>query len=405
MDRRFDNIEMDSTIEYNQGQRDASDPEIELRVHARGIDAGQLLAGITDTEAVEPQTDADVCQAADPDVNHWPVGFTPRGDPAATPPSAAAEASAAWCRQTTHSTSYPTTDAYYGPHPSVSGAAVVDQSSARGSDLGCYVGPSSFQPGVERVVVSTWGTFTPTTTGAHTNTTSTLTSTHVTCSTVCGPVQAAYMRGPPPTGLTSVHPARQVFMPQPIEPSGRFPGALAGPVGILRPPVGTVERTWRDASTRSNLRPAFDMSQVASRPEDTAVNPSGECYLSNGLLSNPVSVLEQKCTPREAMGLSRKRLWNPSRCALPGWKLVRQGYDQPLEPLRRAQVRWGCPATRHHPVHPVGCMSSNLLGRMCSPCVLRHKVLPHRETKWLATSGHVHPVLFLACPQFHFLLM
>jgi len=47
--RRFDNIEMDSTLEYNPGKRDASDPEIELRAHARGIDAGQLLAGSTDT--------------------------------------------------------------------------------------------------------------------------------------------------------------------------------------------------------------------------------------------------------------------------------------------------------------------------------------------------------------------
>jgi len=128
------------------------------------------------------------------------------------------------------------------------------------------------------------------TTGAHTNTTSTLTSTCVTCSTVGGPVQAAYIRGPPPTGLTSVRPARQVFMPQPIEQSGRFPGALAGPVGILCPPVGTVERTWGDASTRCNLRTEFDKPQVASRPEDRAVNPSVERYLSNGLVSNPVSV-------------------------------------------------------------------------------------------------------------------
>jgi len=190
---------VDSTLEYNPGQRDASDPEIEFRAHARGIDAGQLLAGSTDTEGVGPQTDADARQAADPDVGHWPVGFTPRGDPAATPPSTAAEASAAW-RGQTHSTPYPTTDAYYGPHPSVFGAAVVDQSSAMGSDLGCFVGPSSSRPGVERVVVSSWGTFTPTTTGAHTNTTSTLTSTCVTCSTVGGPVQAAYYRGPPPTG-------------------------------------------------------------------------------------------------------------------------------------------------------------------------------------------------------------
>ena len=87
---------MDSTLEYNPGQRDASDPEIELRAHARGIDACQLLAGSADTEAEGLQTDADARQAADPNVGHWPVGFTPRGDPAVTPPSAAAEASTAW---------------------------------------------------------------------------------------------------------------------------------------------------------------------------------------------------------------------------------------------------------------------------------------------------------------------
>jgi len=142
MDRRFDNMEMDSTFEYNPGQRDASDPEIELCVHACEIDAGQLLAGSTDTEAVGLQTDADARQAADPNVGHWPVGFSPWGDPAATLSSAAAEASAAWHGQTTHSTPYPTTDAYYGPHPSVSGAAGVGQSSTMGSDLGCFVGQS-----------------------------------------------------------------------------------------------------------------------------------------------------------------------------------------------------------------------------------------------------------------------
>jgi len=75
--RCFVNIEMDSTLQYNPGQRDASDPEIEFRAHARGIDAGQLFAGITDTEAEGPQTDADARQAADSNVGHWPVGFSP----------------------------------------------------------------------------------------------------------------------------------------------------------------------------------------------------------------------------------------------------------------------------------------------------------------------------------------
>jgi len=297
---------MDSTIEYNPSQRDASDPEIEPRAYVREIDAGQLLAGSTYTEAEGLQTDADARQAADPNVGHWPVGFTPRGDPAATPPSAAAEASTAWRGQTTHSTPYPTTDTYYGPHPSVSGAEVVGQSSAMGSDLKCFVGPSSVRPEVERAAASTWGTFTPTSTSAHTNTTYTLTSMCVTCSTVGGPVQAAYYRGPPPTGLTSVRSARQVYMPQSIEQSGRFPGALAGPVGILFPPVETVERSWGDASTRSSLRSEFDMSRVASRPEDRAVDPSGPRYLSNGWVSDSVSVTRAEMYSKGSHGARPK---------------------------------------------------------------------------------------------------
>jgi len=111
---------MESTLEYNPGQRDASDPEIELHAHARQIDAGQLLARNTDAEAEGLQTDADARQAADSNVGQWSVSFSPWGDPAATPPSTAAEASAAWHGQTTHSMPHPITDAYYGPHPSVS---------------------------------------------------------------------------------------------------------------------------------------------------------------------------------------------------------------------------------------------------------------------------------------------
>jgi len=255
MDRRFENVETDSTVDNTFGQMDTSDPDIEFRAHARGIDAGQLLAGRAEAVTVGPQTDADTRQAADPNiVGHLAVSSTPRGDPVATPPSAAAEASAAW-RGTTHSTPYPTEVAYYGPHPSASGAAYAGQSSAMGSELGCFVGPSSSRSGVKRVVVSNWGEVTPTTTGARTNTNATLTSTYVTCSTIGGPVQAAYIGGPPPTGLTSVHPARQVFMPQPIEPSGSFLRALAGLVGTLCPPVGNMENIWGEASTAviSNL--------------------------------------------------------------------------------------------------------------------------------------------------------
>jgi len=62
---RSDNIDMESTLEYSPGQRDASDPEIELSAHVRQIDAGQLLARNTDAEAEGLQTDADTRQATD----------------------------------------------------------------------------------------------------------------------------------------------------------------------------------------------------------------------------------------------------------------------------------------------------------------------------------------------------
>jgi len=178
MDRRFENVEMDSTVDNTLGQMDTSDPDIEFHTHARARDAGQLLAGSAETVAVGPRTDADARQAADQNIiGHLAISFAPRDDLVATPPSAAAEANAAW-RGTTHSTLYPTEVAYYGPHPSASGATYAGQSSAMGSELGCFVGPSSSRPGVERVVVSNWGEFTPTTMGAQTSTTSTLTSTY-----------------------------------------------------------------------------------------------------------------------------------------------------------------------------------------------------------------------------------
>ena len=57
---------------------DTSDPEIEFRVHARARDAGQLLAGSAETVAVGPWTEADACQAADPNIiGHLAVGFVP----------------------------------------------------------------------------------------------------------------------------------------------------------------------------------------------------------------------------------------------------------------------------------------------------------------------------------------
>jgi len=68
-----DKFDMESTIEYNPGKRDASGPEIELRAHARQADAGQLLARNSDSAAEGLQTDADARQAADSDVGRWLV--------------------------------------------------------------------------------------------------------------------------------------------------------------------------------------------------------------------------------------------------------------------------------------------------------------------------------------------
>jgi len=146
MDRRFEDVETDSTVDNTLDQMDTSDPEIQFRVLARGMDAGQLLAGDVGPVAVGPRTDADARQAADPDtVGHLATCLTPRGDLAATPPSAAAEANGVW-HGMAHSTPYPAEVMHYGPHHAASGAAVVDQGAVMGSELGCFVGPSSSRP-------------------------------------------------------------------------------------------------------------------------------------------------------------------------------------------------------------------------------------------------------------------
>jgi len=143
MDRQYEDIETDSTVDNTLDKMDTSDPEIHFRAQARGIDAGQLLAGDVGSVAMGPRTDADACQATAPDTfGHVVTHFSPRDGRAATPPSAAAEANGAW-RGTAHSMPYPAEVMHYGLHPAASGAAVVDQSAVVGSELGCFVGPSS----------------------------------------------------------------------------------------------------------------------------------------------------------------------------------------------------------------------------------------------------------------------
>ena len=92
-----------------------------------------------------------------------------------------------------------------------------------------------------------------------THTTATLTSTVVTCATVDGPARSAYHGNPPPAGSMAIRPARPFGMPQVVGQPGRFPGALAGPRGILRPSAGNMRDNWGEASTRSMIRPGFKL--------------------------------------------------------------------------------------------------------------------------------------------------
>ena len=250
-----------------------------------------------------------------------------------------------------------------------------------------------------------WGVFTPTTTGAHTNTTSTLTSTCVTCSTVGGPVQAEYFRGPPPTGLTSVRPTRQVFMPQSIEPSGRFPGALAGPVGILHPSVGTVERSWGDASARSNLWPEFDMPQVASRLEDRAVNPSGGCHLSNGLVSNPDLVTRAEMYSQGSHGAQPKATLESQQMCPAGMETGPTGVRPAFGASAQSSSPMGvsshpplpCPPSGMHVIQPPGTVVQSMCVTTQSPATQGDQVVGHNthNTHNRFTAGleyvRVHP--------------
>jgi len=258
----------------------------------REQDAGQLLAGTADAVAEGPRTDADVYQVADPNVGHSVGGFAPRGEPTATPPSAASEVRADR-RMPVHSTLYPIEVAYSGRHPSVSGAMVTDQNSRTGSASGGFADPCSPRQPVERAVTSNLRGMVPTTTGARTSTTATITSTYVTCSTVGGSAYVQNGRMPPSVGLTSVHPARQVFVSQSqlVEPSGSFPRARDS-LGTLHPELGNVGMNWGDQVARSDVPPKFNRPPVVNRLGDRAVEPvsSGKCYQGRGREGNPAAV-------------------------------------------------------------------------------------------------------------------
>ena len=108
----------------------------------------------------------------------------------------------------------------------------MDQSGKRGRQLGGFVDLRLSQQPFERAVTSIWGGSMPTTMGAQTSTTSTLTSTLVASSAVGGPAHALYARGPPQAGLTSVRPARQAFVSQSVELQGNITRAWPGQVPV-----------------------------------------------------------------------------------------------------------------------------------------------------------------------------
>jgi len=132
---------------------------------------------------------------------------------------------------------------YFGPHPSASGAIFMDQSTEQGSELGGFADPCLPRQSFERAVPSNWGGLTPTTMGAQTSTTTTLTCTSVAGSAVGGPAHALYACGPQQVGLTSVHPAQQVIVSQSVELPGSFPRAWPGP-WTRRAEFGNFETIW-----------------------------------------------------------------------------------------------------------------------------------------------------------------
>ena len=175
----------------------------------------------------DPGLYADAYQVADPNVGYRVGGLAPRDRLPATPPIAASETRADR-RTHLHSTPYPIEVTGSGPLPSVSGTMVteVGQGGRTGSVSGGFVDPCPPRQLTERAVTSNLGGTIPVTTDARTSTTATITSTYVTCSTVGGSAYVQDGHMPPSVGLTSMRPARQVFVSHPsqlVEPSGVFP--------------------------------------------------------------------------------------------------------------------------------------------------------------------------------------
>jgi len=304
MDSTIEQVETDSTIDFELVATETdhlvepSDPEVEFRAQTRQQGEGQLLAGTADVVIEGPRTDADGYQVTDPNVGHRVGGLAPRYQLPATPPTAASETRA---DRRAHSTPYPLEVVESRPLPSLSGAMVteVGQVGRTGNTSGGFVDPCPPRQLAERPVTSNLGETIPVTTGARTSTTATITSTYVTCSTVGGSAYVQDGRMPPSVVLTSMRPARQVFVSQPsqsIEPSGGFPRARDS-LGTLRPEFKNGRTNWGDCIARSDVPPGVNRVPVVNGLGDRAVYPvpPGECYQSRGPEGNPV-VLERAVT-------------------------------------------------------------------------------------------------------------
>jgi len=174
-----------------------------------------------------------------------------------------------------------------------------------------------------------------------------------------------------------VHPARQVFIPQPVDPRGSTPRAWPGP-GARLAELGTMETIWGDSSARSSLRPEFDRSQVASRPVDTAVEPgaTGERYQGPSQGIGPTTVWRSDALPSNGYGVMPNATVEDRQMYSAGAEAGPVGL--PPNPRasapgsQAAEVGYAIPRDPGNPTSPVEPALTPLRGWMCSlgapPC-------------------------------------
>jgi len=181
MENEMGNVETDSVADLLLNVRELVDPTghiADSRAHALDDEGGPILAGSADAVTVGPWTNVDAHQAAAPDASYITEGFEPFGDPAVIQSSVALEA-VANRHGAKQSAMDPIGVTHFGPHSLASGAMFMDQSSEQGRELGGFADLCLARQSFERVAMLNWGGSTPTTTGAQTSTTTTLTSTSV----------------------------------------------------------------------------------------------------------------------------------------------------------------------------------------------------------------------------------